>query len=289
MSLLELFCDVDDFMLSFELQWKANQLQAGKQRERAGQLCPSEVMTILIHFHQSHYRTFKAYYLEHVQVHLTSEFPHLVSYPRFVALIPRMMLPLLAYVQSRYGACTGISFIDSTSLEVCNPKRISGHRVFAADARRGKTSMGWFFGFKLHLAVNDRGELLACCLTPGNVDDRTPVAHMVKRLRGKLFGDRGYISAPLSQLLFEQGLQLITRLRKNMKNRLMPLSDKLLLRKRAIIEAIIDQLKNISQIEHSRHRSPTNFVVHLIAGLIAYCHQDKKPGLHLDEYALLAA
>lgn len=289
MSLLELFCDVDDFMLSFELQWKANQLQAGKQRERAGQLCPSEVMTILIHFHQSHYRTFKAYYLEHVQVHLTSEFPHLVSYPRFVALIPRMMLPLLAYVQSRYGACTGISFIDSTSLEVCNPKRISGHRVFAADARRGKTSMGWVFGFKLHLAVNDRGELLACCLTPGNVDDRTPVAHMVKRLRGKLFGDRGYISAPLSQLLFEQGLQLITRLRKNMKNRLMPLSDKLLLRKRAIIEAIIDQLKNISQIEHSRHRSPTNFVVHLIAGLIAYCHQDKKPGLHLDEYALLAA
>jgi Transposase DDE domain len=149
--------------------------------------------------------------------------------------------------------------------------------------------MGWFFGFKLHLAVNDRGDLLACCLTPENVDDRTPVPHMVKRLRGKLFGDRGYISASLSQLLFEQGLQLITRLRKNMKNRLMHLSDKLLLRKRAIIEAIIDQLKNISQIEHSRHRSPTNFVVHLLAGLIAYSHQDKKPGLHLDEHALLAA
>lgn len=289
MSLLELFCEVDDFLLSFEPQWKASQLQADKQRERAGQLCPSEVMTILIHFHQSHYRTFKAYYQEHVQVHRTSEFPHLVSYPRFVALIPRMMLPLLAYLQSRYGACTGISFIDSTSLEVCDPKRISQHRVFAADAKRGKTSMGWFFGFKLHLAVNDRGELLACCLTAGNVDDRKPVPLMVKKLRGKLFGDRGYISAPLTQLLFEQGLQLITRLRKNMKNQLMHLSDKLLLRKRAIIETIIDQLKNISQIEHSRHRSPTNFVVHLIAGLIAYSHQDKKPGLHLDERALLAA
>ena len=112
---------------------------------------------------------------------------------------------------------------------------------------------------------------------------------MVKRLRGKLFGDRGYISAPLTQLLFEHGLQLITRLRKNMKNQLMHLSDKLLLRKRAIIESIIDQLKNISQIEHSRHRSPTNFVVHLLAGLIAYSHQDKKPGLHLDANALLAA
>ena len=217
MSLLELFCDVDDFMLSFAPQWKASQLKAGKQRERAGQLCPSEVMTILIHFHQSHYRTFKAYYTEHVQVHLTKEFPHLVSYPRFVALIPRMMVPLLAYLQSRYGACTGISFIDSTSLEVCDPKRISQHRVFAADAKRGKSSMGWFFGFKLHLAVNDQGELLACCLTPGNVDDRKPVPSMVKQLRGKLFGDRGYISAPLTELLFEQGLHLITRLRKNMR------------------------------------------------------------------------
>lgn len=289
MSLLELFCDVDDFWLGFEPQWKANALAAGQQRERAGQLHPSEVMTILIHFHQSHYRTFKAYYTEHVQVHLSREFPHLVSYSRFVALIPRVMVPMLAYLQSRFGACTGISFIDATSLEVCDPKRINQHRVFAADARRGKTSMGWFFGFKLHLAVNDRGELLACCLTPGNVDDRTPVPQMVKHLRGKLFGDRGYISAPLTKLLFEQGLHLITRLRKNMKNHLMPLSDKLLLRKRAIIETIIDQLKNISQIEHSRHRSPVNFVVHLVAGLLAYSHQDKKPGLHLDEHALLAA
>jgi hypothetical protein len=289
MSVLELFCAVDDFLLSFEPHGKASQLQTGKKRERAGQLCASEVMTILIHFHQSHYRTFKAYYTEHVQVHLAREFPHLVSYPRFVALIPDMMVPMLAYLQSRYGTCTGISFIDSTSLKVCHPKRIKGHRVFAADARRGKTSMGWFFGFTLHLAVNDCGELLACGLTPGNIDDRTPVAQLVKRLRGKLFGDRGYISAPLSELLFEQGLQLITRLRKNMKNHLMHLSDKWLLRKRAIIESIIDQLKNISQIEHSRHRSPTNFVVHLIAGLLAYSHQDKKPGLHLDEHALLAA
>jgi Transposase DDE domain len=289
MSVLELFCDVDDFMLRFAPHLQAMQLAAGKQRERAGQLWASEVMTILIHFHQSHYRTFTAYYTEHVQVHLTREFPQLVSYSRFVALIPGVLVPLLAYLQSRYGPCTGISFIDATSLQVCDPRRISPHRVFATDARRGKTSMGWFFGFKVHLAVNDRGDLLACGLTPGNIDDRTPVPQMVKRLRGKLFGDRGSISAPLTQLLFEQGLQLITKLRKNMKNHLMPLSDKLLLRKRAIIESIIDQLKNISQSEHSRHRSPTNFVVHLIAGLLAYSFQDKKPGLHLDAHALLAA
>jgi DDE family transposase len=221
MSLLELFCSVDDFMVSFAPHLKAIQLAAGKQRERRGQLYPSEVMTILIHFHQSHYRTFKAYYTEHVQVHLTGEFPYLVSYQRFIALIPSVLVPMLAYLQSRYAACTSISFIDSTSLEVCDPKRINQHRVFAIDAKRGKTSMGWFYGFKLHLAVNDRGELLACCLTAGNVDDRTPVPQMVKRLHGKLFGDRGYISAPLTQSLFEHGLHLITRLRKNMKNRLM--------------------------------------------------------------------
>jgi len=246
-------------------------------------------MTILIHFHQSHSRTFKAYDTEHVRVHLTSEFPRVVSDTRFVALIPHMMVPLLASLQSLYRDGTGIRFIDSTSLEVWNPKRISGHRVFAVDARRGKTRMGWVFGFQLHLAVHDCGALLACCLTPGNVDDRTPVPQMGKRLRGKLFGDRGSISAPLAERLVEQGLQLITRLRKNMKYCRMHLSDKLLVRKRAMIETIIDQLKNISQIEHPRHRSPVNFVVHVIAGLIAYSHQDKKPGLHLNRHALLAA
>src|SRR5260370_19684698 len=179
MSLLELFCDVDDFMLTFAPHLKASRLAAGKQRERAGQLCPSEIMTILIHFHQSHYRTFKAYYTDHVQVHLNSEFPHLVSYARFVALIPQMMIPLLAYLQSRYRACTGIGFIDSTSLEVCDPKRIHQHRVFARDAARGKTSMGWFYGFKLHLPAHDHAELLACSLTPRNVADSTPVSRLV--------------------------------------------------------------------------------------------------------------
>jgi hypothetical protein len=146
------------FWLAFAPHWKASQLATGKQRLRPGQLCPSEIITILIHVHQSHYRTFKAYYTEHVQVHLRSEFPRLVSYQRFVALIPSVQVPLLASLQSRYGSCTGISFIDSTSLEVCDPKRISSHRVFATDARRGKTSMGWFFGFKWHLAGNFQGD-----------------------------------------------------------------------------------------------------------------------------------
>ena len=161
--------------------------------------------------------------------------------------------------------------------------------VFRVDARRGKTSVGWFYGFKLHLVVNDRGELLAFCLTPGNVDDRWPVPRLIRRLFGKLFGDKGYISQPLAQqLLVEHGVRLITKLRKNMRQQLLDLGDKLLLRKRALIETINDQLKNVCQIEHTRHRSPYNFVVHLLAGLIAYCHQPKKPSLFHKLPALAA-
>lgn len=252
-------------------------------------MCPSEIMTIVILFQQSHYRTFKAFYTEHVQQHLRAEFPHLVSYSRFVELMPSVLVPLAVYLHTQLGECSGISFIDSTALAVCHTARIGQHRVFALDARRGKTSVGWFYGFKLHLVVNDRGELLAFCLTRGNVDDRRPVPRLVRRLFGKLFGDRGYISQALAEdLLLLHGVHLITKLRSNMRNRLLHVADKLLLRKRAIIESIVDQLKNICQIEHTRHRSPCNFLVNLLAGLIAYCHQPKKPSLGLHDLGLLA-
>lgn len=289
MSLLELFCSVDDFWQRFGRTWYKTLLSARTiQRMRQSGLCESEVMTILIHFHQSHYRNFKAYYTEYVMVHLRNEFPGLVSYQRFVELTPRVLTPLAVYLHSCLGKCTGISFIDATSLAVCDNHRISRHRVFEGWAARGKTSMGWFYGFKLHIVVNDRGELLAIYLTPGNVDDRQPVPHLTRRLFGKLFGDKGYLSQPLFDLLFEHGISLITALRKNMKNRLLLLQDKLWLRKRAIVETIHDQLKNISQIEHSRHRSPFNFLVNLLSGLIAYCHQPKKPSIRFPAQAISA-
>ena len=291
MSILDLYCSVDAFWQHFEPLWERELLASGhRRRRRATRLHPAEILTILILFQQSGYRTFKGFYREHVQVHLRQEFPQLVSYTRFVDLMPRYLVPLAVYVQTQRGPCTGISFIDSTSLAVCHSARISQHRVFRVDARRGKTSVGWFYGFKLHLVVNDRGELLAFCLTPGNMDDRKPVPHLVHRLFGRLFGDKGYISAPLAERLFlEQGLRLITKLRKNMRNQLFPLADHLLLRKRALIETIVDQLKNVCQIEHSRHRSPSHFCVHLLAGLAAYCHLPKKPSLHLDLHPLIAA
>jgi transposase len=288
MSILELFCSVDDFWQQFAPDWHHALLTSGqRKRLRPTQMHPSEMMTIMILFHQSHYRTFKAYYTEYVQRHLHSEFPTRLRSGRFVELMPTLLVPLVAYLHTQLGHCTGISFIDSTSLAVCHNARIHQHRVFAGRAARGKTSVGWFYGFKLHLVVNDQGELLAFCLTPGNVDDRHPVAKLVAGFIGKLFGDKGYLSQPWAQyLLVTQGLHLITKLRKKMRNRLLDWSDKLLLRKRAIIETINDQLKNICQIEHSRHRSPINFLVNLVAGLIAYCHQPKKPSLGLQLLAL---
>jgi len=280
MNILALFCDIDDFCLLFEPLWH-KQLLETRQRHRSSTLCLSEVMTILVLFHQSSYRNFKSFYTEHVMQHLVWAFPRLTSYNRFVELMPSALVPLCGYLQSRKGRCSGISFVDSTSLKVCHNRRIHSHRVFSGCARRGKSSVDWFFGFKLHLVTNDCGELLSLRLTPGNVDDRRPVPEIVKGLFGKLFGDKGYISQTLFETLFEQDVQLVTKLKQRMKNRLMLIFDKIMLRKRAIIESVTDQLKNISQIEHSRHRSVSNFFVNLVAGLVAYTWREKKPSLNI--------
>jgi hypothetical protein len=283
MTLLELFCDIDDFCLWFVPAWERHMLPPADRhiRRRPGQLCLSEVMTILVLFHRSHYRTFKHFYTEYVLTALRGEFPGLVSYARFVTLMPGTLVPLCAYLQTRKGNGTGLAYVDSTPLRVCHNRRIPSHKVFKAVARRGKNSLGWFYGLKVHLIINDTGELLSVKITPGNVDDRVPVPDMTTGLYGKLFGDRGYISHKLFARLFDRGLHLVTKLKCNMKNRLMPLVDKILLRKRTIIETVNDQLKNISQIEHTRHRSVANAMVNVLGGLIAYTHQEKLPSLHL--------
>jgi len=285
MDFTDLYVHVDDFWLNFRTDYERRLLADGqRRRRREAQLSVSEIMTILIAFQTSHFRTFKHFYL-HLLAHHRGDFPALVRYSRFVEWTPRVTIPLFAYLLSTCrGPVTGISFIDSTALKVCGNKRIARHRTFRGLAAIGKTTMGWFYGFKLHLIVNDRGDLLAFCLTPGNVDDRQPVASMSADLWGRLFGDKGYISQSLFERLYARGVKLITHLRKNMKSRLMDAAEKLLLRKRSLSETINDQLKNVCQIEHTRHRSPTNFLVHLIAGLIAYAKQPKRPSLHLDPW-----
>ena len=289
MDILTLFFDIDEFCQRFEPVWKQHLLVDGaRRRQRERSLALSEVMTILVLFHCCGYRNLKQFYLEFVCRHLGSEFPELVSYSRFVQFEQEALVPLAAYLQSRRGVCTGISFVDATKLIACQNLRIRQHKQFADLAQRGKTSTGWFFGFKLHLTVNDGGELLSWFVTPGNIDDRKTVPHLAKGLWGKLFGDKGYISNPLKRLLSEQELELITKSKKNQKNVApLPTEDKILLRKRAIIETIIDQLKNISQIEHTRHRSFWNFLVNLLAGLIAYSWREKKPALNYDVKELM--
>ena len=283
-SLTALFCDVDDFCQRFVPKWERIQImKGGMRRRRARMLCLSEIMTILIEFHRSHYRNFKHFYLEHVQVYWREAFPQLPSYQRFVEWMPSCLVPLCAYLKKCFGRCSGISFVDATSLKVCHNRRINRHKVFKDLAARGKTSVDWFFGFKLHLVVNDCGEILNAMVTPGNVDDRQPIPTLLKNLFGKVFADRGYVSQKMSGQLYQDfGIQFFAKPRRNMKNKLMRLHDKLLSRKRSIIETINDQLKNISQIEHSRHRSPVNFCVNLLCGLIAYPHQPKKPFIRFD-------
>lgn len=157
-------------------------------------------MTVLILFHQLRYRQFKSFYSQHMLGMMKREFPNLPSYSRFIELIPRSIMPLYAYLQSMMGD-SGVSYIDSTKLAVCHNKRIYRHKVFEGMAQRGKSSMGWFYGFKLHAIINHKGELISVKVTAGNTDDRAPAKDMATCLFGKLFGDRGYISKTLSAWL----------------------------------------------------------------------------------------
>ena len=200
--------------------------------------------------------------------------------------MPTVLVPLMLFIQTKKGKDTGISFIDSTVIRVCHIKREKRNKVFKNFAQKSKSTMGWFFGFKLHIVINDQGELLGFKLTAGNTDDRLPVKQLVEGLSGKLFGDKGYISQKLFEALFVKGLQLITPIKKNMKNRLLPLIDKILLRKRSLIETVNDQLKNISMVEHTRHRSVYNFLGNVVCALISYSFQPKKPSLDIQRCEL---
>jgi len=282
----KIFVEVDNFCKEFEPWLKSKLLETeNKKRTRTSKLSISELMTILISFQTSGYRTLKKYYQELLE-NKKYLFPELVSYNRFVELQPRAVIGLFALINSESKKCTGINFIDSTKLGVCGNKRITRNKVFKDKAMIGKSTMGWFYGFKLHLIINECGNILACKLTAGNVDDRSPVMNMVKRIFGKLFGDKGYISTKLKDELKGMGINLVTQIKKNMKGVSISAIDKILLRKRSIIETINDQLKNICQIEHTRHRSADNFLTNVFSGVAAYMFQDKKPAIRFNNFYL---
>ena len=286
MNIITLFCNIDDFFLAYEKWMAAHCLPKETPPETRGhprKLHPSEVMTILIAFHQSGYRTFKHFYQRHVCVYYRAEFPNLVSYSRFVQLKKEVLTVLTFYLSAHLGTCSGISFVDSTRLRVCDNKRISSHRVFAKEAGCSKTSMGWFCGFKLHLVINDIGEILDVELTSGNTDDRRPLPKFAEGLHGSLYADKGYISKDIREMLRAEGVNLVYKVRKNMDPLDLSVSDEVLLKKRMLIESVIRVLKTQTQVEHTRHRNYVNFQVNVVSALIAYQLLEQKPSLKFSE------
>lgn len=281
MLLTTIFYHVDNFCKNLEEFLKEKSI--GKEKGAAGRkrnMTTSEVLTIMVHFHHSQIRTFKDYYKIMIQGHLRTAFSKVVSYNRFVELMKEMVSVL--YMFTLYccsGTVTGISFIDSMPLAVCHNLRISSHKVFKGIAERGKSSTGWFYGFKLHIIVNEYGEIISFTVTPGNTDDRNQrvIESLTKELWGKLFGDRGYLSKALMEWLQSKGIQLFTRLKKNMKNVLMTLEDKILLSKRGMIESINYKLQSTCHVKHTRHRSVMNFFGNIFGGIAAYHFLDRKP------------
>lgn len=271
-KITEIFCLVDEFCQQFFPFLEKNSI-GNKSKRRPPMMSPSEIISIMILFHLSGFRCFKHFYIFYIQKHMQAEFPKTVSYNRFTELMQSNILPLTMFLKTCcMGNCTGISFVDSTPVRVCKNKRIKNNKVFKDIATVGKSTMGWFYGFKLHLIINEKGEILSFTITQANVDDREPLKNegFLKGIFGKLFADKGYISKKIADILFVDGVHLITQLKNNMKNCLMTLSDKILLRKRSVIETVNDELKNICQVEHSRHRSFGNFLTNLISSIIAY-------------------
>lgn len=283
-KITEIFYLIDEFCINFQASIDAKLL--GNPSKRPPKMSQSEVITIMVLFHNGSFRNMKHFYLFYVQKHMQADFPKTVSYNRFVELMQGALLPMTLLLKSGcLGECSGITYVDSTPVRVCKNKRIKRNKVFKDIATVGKSTMGYFFGFKLHLLINDKGEILNFVITQGHVDDREPLKQesFLKAIKGKLFGDKGYISSDLSQMLFVDGIHLITSIRNNMKNCLVELKDKILLRKRSVIETVNDELKNMCQIEHSRHRCFANFITNLISGLIAYSFFPKKPSIKFEE------
>ena len=277
-KITEIFCVIDEFCKEYDQIVDKSLL--GNPSKRPPTMSSSEIITIAVLFHLGGFRTFKHFYIYYVQQHMQEEFPKTVSYNRFTELMQRNLMPMTLFLKTCcLGNCTGISFVDSTPIRVCKNKRIKRNKVFKGIANTGKSTMGWFHGFKLHIIINDKGEILTFTITQASEDDRTPLKQerFLDKIYGKLFADKGYVGKDLAKLLFIDGIQMITHIKNNMKTCLMTLSDKILLRKRSVIETVNDELKNICQVEHSRHRSFGNFISNLISGLIAYSFLPKKP------------
>lgn len=260
---------IDNFCKIYEEWTRYNLLSTNQQRYRIGKLSLAELITIVIYFYLSPCKDFKNYYLYYLP-HKYKGYFNLPCYSRIVQLWPRLILPLSIMLQLLRGEDTGTYFIDSTKLSICHAKRTSSNRVFGKIAKVGMSSYGWFMGFKLHLIINNKAEIIAIKITKANRTDLSVLESITQKITGKVFGDKAYICKELWFKLYSRNLRMITNIRKDMKNYLLELEDKAMLWKRVLIESVFNILKNRMNLEHTRHRSPVNFLVHILACVTSY-------------------
>ncbi len=282
----ETFYFIHDFCKAFEKWWEGKLLTYGlRKRKRRCKLHLSEIITILIEYHRSGFRCFKDYYF-HVMHYHRKDFHSLISYDRFVALVKRALPAIMILFDCLKGEITDILFTDATPYKVCHHKRGYCHKVFGDLACKSKSTMGWFYGLKLHFIFNKYGEIVRVLVTPANLDDRKGLRFMTKDLVAKIFADRGYLGKDFFKELFERGVEVVTGIKKNMKNILMSLWDKFYLRKRGNVETIFSSIKSCGTFEHSRHRNVENAFCHIFSALISYQLRPTKPAFFKETEAL---
>jgi Transposase DDE domain len=282
-DLTELYVEIDDFCRKICNSLNENLIGMGKviAVDTPG-LNLSEILTILVYYHFSRFDCLKHYYLIKMRMGYKKEFPNLPSYNRFVERIKEIAWLAALYLQYKQVSFNGVGYIDSTPLRVSHNKRTGSHKVFKFIAKLGKSSMGWFYGFKLHIVCDFMGNIIKCRITHGAANDLKIGKEMIKDLSGKIFADKGYIGKKEFIELLEKGLILVTGIKKGMKNRLLDIWDKILLKKRSLIESVYNVMKNTLHLEHSRHRSVINAGIYYIITIIAYCWKSNKPQIKFN-------
>ncbi len=282
-KVIEIYCTIDDLIKRLP----TSMIQRERKRKRKFIMSASEIITIVVLFHRSHATNLKSFYTEDIRDKYQRDFPNMLAYKRLVERLLELAPLCLAVLELMTQECTGISYVDSTSLKSCHIKREHQHRVMASLAHKGRTSMGWFYGMKLHITINHRGELISFATTPGNVNDREPLKDgtLLKGLHGRIFADSGYISNELAEWLSQADIELIAKPTKQQKKVHISQENKRLLFMRSLVETVIGQLKTKCRLEHTRHRSINGFYANLATALMAYQFSDKKPRINYSSMA----
>jgi len=274
-TIIETYVKVDDFFQSLtKLNIPSYPLRKRKSKSR---LNLSEKVCISLLYHLSGFNCFKNFYNYEILQNRKDCFPDAVKYNTFIEYQDEISYYLYIFLHKLTKKKGGlINFVDSTSLRVCHPKRIHQHKVFKGLASRGHTSLGFFYGFKLHLIINETGDIAGFSLTKGNIDDRKGLKTINSILYGNLYGDKGYISKDLEDFYQRIGVNYKTKKRKNMKRKT-PFIDKFFLRKRGLIETVIGQIKDMANLNYTKHRSLKGFLRNILSVLVAYQLKKRKP------------